>query len=89
MLQQPAPAPTDTRTVTVWFGSPRQASVAAVRLMLLIPGSAFRLPIRGEDGAEGPSAVVVGTISGPEVDHAARLLDVLSVPVTWDLRPAA
>ena len=89
MLRQPAPAPTDARTVTLWFGSPRRASVAAVRLMVLIPGSSFRLPMTDDEGAEGPVAVVVGTVPAEHVEHAARLLDVLSVPVAWDLRPAA
>ena len=89
MLQQPAPAPTDTRTVTLWFGSPRRACVAAIRLMVLVPGAEFRLPITDGDGAEGPIAVVVGTIPAAEVEHAGRLLDVLSVPVAWDQQPAA
>jgi hypothetical protein len=42
-----------------------------------------------DEGAEGPIAEVVGRIPAPQVDHAARLLEVLSVPVAWDLRPAA
>ena len=89
MLHQPAPAPTETRRVTLWFGSPRRAAVAAVRLMLLLPGSSFRLPMIDDEGAEGPTAALVGTIPATEVEHAARLLDVLSVPVAWDLRPVA
>ena len=89
MLRQPAPSPTDVRTVTMWFGSPRRACVAAIRLMVLVPGAAFHLPITDDEGAEGPIAMVVGTIPSREVDHAGRLLDVLSVPVAWDERPAA
>ena len=89
MLHQPAPAPTDVRTVTLWFGSPRRACVAAIRLMVLVPGARFRLPATEDEGAEGPIAIVLGTIPEAEVAHADRLLGVLSVPVAWDQRPAA
>jgi hypothetical protein len=89
MLGRSARSPLDTRTVTLWFGSPRRACVAAIRLTVLIPGATFRLPITPADGAEGQTATVVGTIPSHEIDHAGRLLDVLSVPVAWDGRSAA
>jgi hypothetical protein len=89
MLRQPAPAPTDVRSVTLWFASPRRASVAAIRLMALIPRARFHLPTTPEDGAEGLITMVLGTVPAAEVEHAVRLIDVLSVPVAWDQRSAA
>jgi hypothetical protein len=52
--------------------------------MVLVHGAVFRLPASEDDGAEGPIAIVLGSIPASEVSHAARLLDVLAVPVAWD-----
>ena len=87
MLEPPIPPWLDEpRTVTLWFTSPRRACIAAIRLTMLVHDARFRLPASADDGAEGSSTMVVGTIPALEVEHTQRLLDVLAVPVAWERR---
>jgi hypothetical protein len=83
-MPPPATPGPSSRSLLVWFASPRQAIRTALELRAKVAGARVWMPVSPSTGAEGSTALLCARIPSAGCPLVGRLLTGLGVPVMWD-----